>query len=209
MTEQQIEKLKIILESSNNKENSPELDNKILTAARIKVNENKSFIAFGSFSAASLSIAFTVCLFLALSLILDVREAPIKLLSKQSVKTENKAYLEPIANNSFDEVKIKRPVKPTQNHQPAIQIDNTSFTDIEFPTVESILDSMELVSEDRHFASNELSNALAEINLLIRGGEINNARKRYDRLRQSCHVCRLPTTLEALATANTLHLNRG
>jgi len=209
MTEQQIEKLKMILESSVNKENSQELDTKILTAARLKVNKNMSFTAFGSFSAASLSIVFTAALLLILSQIIDVREAPIKLLTKESVKSENGVTIESIANISFDEIEIERPVKPTQHQQPVIQIDNTIYSEFEFPSVESILDSMELLAEDRHLASNKLSKALTDINLLIRGGEINNARERYDRLRKSCHVCRLPTTLEALAIANTSHPNRG
>ena len=75
---------------------------------------------------------------------------------------------------------------------------------LELPSAEALLDGMEFVAaSERLAAQTELVRALGDIHVLLKGGELDNARERYERLKHACGVCMLPDSLEALVLAGS------
>lgn len=75
--------------------------------------------------------------------------------------------------------------------------------ELSLPSVPDLVRSMEFVAEaDRSEATIQLISALADIEYLIEIGHLNDARERYDRLRERCYSCQLPRSLEALAVSS-------
>lgn len=216
MTEQHINTLKELLASSKKVENSAELDAKILAAARTKKTTVKNtrtnwlrFFPLRSLSTAVFSITICVGVLLAMSQIISIDNNQNSYVSVANGPSELVLEIFPsestkplILNGTSDRPEsIKNPGLPPEFGGRTTQ--NQILAGLELPTAQALLEGKEFsFADERSLLESSLSGALADINQMLRSGALNDARDRYDRLRRSCSVCDLPSSLEALALAN-------
>lgn len=227
MTEQQIKEIKAWLSASQAQANSAELDGKILAAAKLRAAELKAlkgersafFRPFGFLATAAMSITLTIGVFLTMSKIIGIEEAPLVLANKAVQRNEIVTAEGDSAAKEFVAMTNDKLIRPDANKLPALQhpfqgrfqgplasTKDEIMAELPLPSVNVLLDSMEFsVAVDRSQTQSLLSQAMAEINFMLREGEVIAARKRYERLRQSCTVCKLPSTLEALAQVDSTY----
>jgi len=208
MTERQIENLKKLLMNSKVTEDTPELDDKILTAAKqhaknLTRQSNWSLLQFGTLSSVTLSIAFTVTLFFGLNQILNINapseiqaqhnaEVNVALLANKQKATQPSASVITHPN----ELIKKLGVVSAPEAQP---VRDQILAQLELPNTQDILATMSFqLQEDHKLAENSINFAMSDIRQLISGGQLDKARVRYAQLREMCDGCTLPNTLEAL-----------
>jgi len=212
MTEQQINELKQILEHSDlgKNSNSQELDEKILLAAQkhtanIKLKSAPSNfrknIFTPSFAAAVFSVMFTVFLFLGLGKMLSVDHIDIPApLASDSQELDVGETSNPLILSTPD---ISRPEKPSVEPTALARNRDSILQELPLPSVDKLLGDMDFdIDADRSLVKDTLSIAMHDIGKFIQVGELDDARQRYQRLRQSCSMCTLPESLESLALIN-------
>ena len=223
MTEQQIKQLKTLLEASQAQDNSEELDRRVLAAAQSKTEmralqatsepRRNLLPGLGTAGTAALSVLVTIAVFLGMSRVLDVEQSPVPLAERSSDLKVESTVVDGVAGLPMQKT-IVRPPAPLQYPGMSKDARDRMLVDLELPSTIDLLDSMEFsLTRDRSFAASAIDEALADINSMIGSGELDDARKRYERLRRWCDVCQLPDTLEALALAriepNTRKRGRG
>ena len=227
MTEQQFEKLKTLLDSSHAPDNSTQLDNKILSAAKQNIAQpthnrvqesSKSnlrissvswfarFFQTGLIQSAVLSVTLTLALFFVLG---------------QILKTDpEKSYVKkPVSEYEHSSQALSEIQFATQEESVAANLDtpitvvNTPLPEPDFsdprdqilaqmsvPDIQALLNDMNFNQQsDRQFAQSLISLAMSDIQFMLEVGNLDNARQRYAQLKQNCNVCTLPNTLEELA----------
>lgn len=213
MTEQQVKKLKDLLDATDAPINSAELDSRIMRAASTQAEQrnrshrdNKPFLGFMSsslFTAAVLSLLMTAGVFIALSQIVNTG-------NQSNIAAQSKTAIE-INFGSGAALKAHKPVS-SDSTQVAVRLDELSPTptdssqtrdqilaQMSLPDGQDVLGGMEFLLEaDRVLAEQSVQLAMSDIRTMIGQGQLKSARERYERLRQSCDVCSLPSTLEAL-----------
>ena len=215
MTEQHLNTLKELLASSKEVQNSAELDATILAAslanAPVARNVTSSWHAvFPLNSVATAAVSITICMgvLLAMSQIIssDRNTEPYALTPNVSseliIEVAPNHYPEPpILDGTLDGTgSIVKPRLPPEFGGRTTQ--DQILAGIELPSAQALLEGKEFsFADERSLTESSLSGALADINQMLRSGALNEARDRYDRLRRSCSVCDLPTSLEALALA--------
>jgi hypothetical protein len=211
MTEQQIERLKTILNSSPKEQNSNELDEKILLAAREQRPNPEPVWRISSFSpvgTAAMAVVLTAGAFWAMSVALLPNEllAPVAL-EEQSI--EFTVEPQELARSAGDNSRITRPGNPPLYQRSAGETKEQLLAGLGLLNTEALLDSMDFpVARDRQSAKLALNTAMVDINQMLNSGQFKDARRRYDRLRRNCQVCTLPLSLEALALAGNDKVNR-
>jgi len=208
MTEQQIRQLQELLDSSDALENSSELDATILRAAKANVrnadtNRFSSLSIFGLispsvFTAVAASLVLTVGVFIMMSQVI-ITDKELKVVKDSPMPVE----LEFSPNKVTDKVDparaLNRPRTVAQTPTSSMQARDQILADMSLPDVRQVISTMEFsLDADRALAQQSLQLAMNDIRSMIGQGRLNNARQRYERLRESCEVCTLPNTLEAL-----------
>ena len=211
MTEQQLEQLKSILNSSPEEQNSNHLDEKILLAAKERSPNREGMWRLSSFSpvsAAAIAVVLTASAFWAMNFALQPNEllAPVGIDEHTIEFTVQAQELEPrVSNNSI----ITRPGNPPLYQRSPGESKEQLLAGLGLLNPEILLDGMDFpIAKDRQSAKLALNTAMADINQMISSGQFRDARKRYDHLRRSCQGCTLPLTLDALALAGNGKLNR-
>lgn len=228
MTEQQIQQLKKLLENSSHNENSTELDHAILGKAqamseqRQRLNTQASgqtqsirglshwFATFGFMRSAALSVALTVAVFWGLNKAISVDHQAQPLIANNS-SFDDLAYVTRVDNRpkgAQSLSKFDRPVYAPGTSPQLLTIDvrDQILAEMEFPETQRVLDSIALsLDENRMTTEAVVVQAMTDIKDMIREGQLNNARDRYNLLLLACGQCALPDTLEALV----LNLDQG
>lgn len=140
------------------------------------------------------SLTVTAFVFLAMAKLLAVPELDIGANTAERLAKSEAASPE-TALNRARRMAIARP-------QVKGYADDGLLLELSLPTVPDLIRSMEFMADDqRDEATVQLISALADINKSIELGKVQDARWRYEELRQRCYACQLPNTLEALALA--------
>ena len=207
MTEQQIGKLKALLESSNEVENSPELDEKILKRSKRPTQVTDYTVwgrtyswVLGNTATAFSALMLTAIMMFGLAEMISVTapEAPIAETPNQFQVPTDTEQDDSKQNRSY--AGYVEPTKRPEKFAGSSNFDDDLLSDITLPSTQQLLDNMRLpMSQDRLNAEQTITHALAEINHLLKDGNLRNARLRYQKLREGCQPCKLPQTLEALA----------
>ena len=211
MTEQQIKQLKSILATTADEQNSAELDKTILGSAKQLAPQRKPFWNWSSLStvgSATLAVLVTVAAFWTMSIALKPTEliAPLATIN-QEVEFEVKPQT--IESGVQDKLSVALPEEPPLYQRSSGETKEQILASLDLLNTDKLLDNMPFpLAKDRQSAKLALNTAMADINQMISGGQVKDARKRYDRLRRSCQVCTLPLTLEALALAGNDKVNR-
>ncbi len=233
MTEQQIKALSRTLKesASNIDTNTPALDGKILNAAQLKATESpgtdgtpssafglayanfvKPLFAANNLSSATFSVVFTVIVFITLAKMVEVDDAGLPTLSAEALSSSTIETPSDAPKTSTDGVpsSISKPLAPIQEPVRSFGNNDSILITMPLPSVEQIIDDMNFeIAADRSLVKNALAVAMVDINQMIQQGNLNDASRRYERLRQSCRICELPDSLEVLAlstkgTPNTI-----
>ena len=225
MTDEQFERLKHHLDASSKKTPSS-LDSTILSAAKQQINVVKESegkdLSKGSVNklkayllglmqtttaqSAFVSVALTVFVFIGLALMVSPKQQSEPQLSaseSKSIKFEFES-----ANHSDSIVKEKKSQLSSEQYlsqQKQIQMPTTQqgrdqiLAQMSLPNIQSLLDDMNITERDDHeFTKSLISIAMQDIRFMIDNQNLNEARVRYARLKQSCSSCPLPDSLEAL-----------
>jgi hypothetical protein len=208
MTEQQIQKLRKILQQSEPEAGQSELDSTILTEARKRASEYSqtrtsffSWLAGSSGSAlqllstASLAIITTLVLLLGLGQLTSVNPPQAHHGEEQTVLTFEQPAVEPPLPSATD--------RPVMAQRPALPDTRATLDqmlmDTELPTIETVLTGMDFsLIDDPTAVRQSIAVAFDEIRFLLGDGDVDDARLRYAQLRKSCVDCELPESLEAL-----------
>ena len=219
MTDEQINKLKTLLESSSQKQANPELDQEILQQAKLQseLNQNQHSKASSesgwSFSNAAIAfsaLAFTTAILFSMAEMTSVKESDYAAEDTFEI-TESAPEL---ATTDKPEATIKpsfvEPAAPPEKTNQSSIFDQEILAEIELPSAGQLVDGMHFsISEDRQHSEQVINQALADINQSLNAGNLATARKRYQQLREGCVVCTLPQTLEALAKINSNYSGSG
>ena len=215
MTEQQFEKLKTMLQSSDAPENSPELDSSILGAAKqqaeqyqqsekrtsSKNNSTNWFVSLlqGSYAqAAVLSVALTLAVFFGLGQMLKPDSDDLFAHTNGQKDHTEITFVVPQKSSVLTH---QTPLIPDALPEPLItDAREQILAQMNTLNVGELLDSMNFDQQkDRQFAESLVILAMTDIQFMLKNGKLNNARQRYVELKERCDVCRLPNTLDALA----------
>ena len=215
MTEQQIKHLEKILNHSKADLETPELDKKILLAAKTKTSTNSrpinfnpfNLIQFGFLGSATLSIMITAGIFFTLNRIISV-ERSSSILSADPITLNKQNQQRNVTQSTQTPEIISRPdhiviaVPTTQHARDQI------LMEMDLPDIKTLLSKMESpLSKDIILTENLIVQAMDDIRLMISNGKLNNARQRYDELKRYCISCSLPESLEALVLNNRISLD--
>ena len=157
----------------------------------------------GVASNALASIAVTATVFFAM--------AQAILLPQPSFELEDQEVMPEAVQQQMANVSPTRTEK-TKSERPKFEVyqPDQVLLEISLPNVADLIRSMEFVAEaERADATIELIMALADIEILIGAGQLNQARDRYLDLRERCYACQLPVSLEALALSELNARGRG
>ncbi len=203
----QDEALKELLSQRTPDQPSPRLDESVKKAARLELeraDKSESWLAWllapASFAGnVAASVMVTMLVFFGMAKMVAVSEPEVILsepvLLASSPQENTLSTPAPLSSSSMALSSMKRPAYE-------IYTPDQVLLEISLPSVPDLIRSMEFVADsDRTTATIELISALAEINSMIRIGELEFARSRYNELRQRCYACQLPNSLEALALA--------
>ena len=225
MTDEQFERLKHHLDASS-KQTPSSLDKTILSAAKkqtnvVKEGENsdtskgsvnklKAYL-FGLMQTTTaqsvfVSVVLTVFVFIGLALMIK----PEQQNNEQWSESESKSIrfeFEP-TNQSDSIVKNEKMILSSEQYllqQKQIQMPTTQqgrdqvLAQMSLPDIPTLLDEMNISERDDHeFTKSLISIAMQDIRFMIDNQNLNEARVRYARLKQSCSSCPLPDSLEAL-----------
>jgi len=239
MTEQQFDKLRELLDSSNAPDNSTELDQLILSAAHQHAADTKkeqqkqhkkelahrrlmswltTVLQAGLVQAAVLSVTLTLSLFFVFGQITKVDEV---ILTKDNSLNYHESLKERTPVNSYA---YKKPdnlladsfttiPKPTLEINEAPHMASSReqvLAQMQTPDIQALLDDMQFEHQtDRQLAESAITIAMSEIKFMLHAGDIETARQRYALLKDMCSVCELPDTLEALAANYNVQPRRG
>ncbi len=210
MTEDQIEHLKTLLDDSLTGETSAEMDKAVLSAAHKQANRNKRqnvmiwLPDLSIFSSAAVAVILTMGIFLTLGKAISPEESTFVGTVSMVPNTLMDESLVPELREQ-----IVRPSYPALPPMSAQQRDAVLMS-VTLPDTQDLLEQMELsLNRERLQLAGEIRTALFEINALLESGDLNNARRRYDRLRRVCTVCQLPESLDALALSRLKPPARG
>ena len=219
MTEQQFEQLKQRLDASA-KQSPSSLDDAILSNANMTIEQNKfkqgkgqssdtrfqkkswlfGFLQTTFAQSAFVSIVLTAAVFVVLALLIkpDVKDS-ILVVDSNQVEFEllGQALHEPKplqADQSETTLSIAEIDMPQTQQGRDLILAQMSLLD-----VQALLDEMTFAEhQDRQFTQSMLSLAMKDIRVMIDNENLNGARVRYARLKESCASCLLPDSLEAL-----------
>ncbi len=203
----QYQALRKLLSQRTPEQPSTRLDEHVKKAARIELEraeKSESWLTWlltpASFAGnVTASVMVTMLVFLGMAKMVAVSEPDVILsepvLLASSPQENTLTALAPLSSNSTAGSSMERPAYE-------VYTPDQVLLEISLPSVPDLIRSMEFVADsDRTTATIELISALAEINSMIRIGELEFARSRYNELRQRCYACQLPNSLEALALA--------
>ncbi|RBP48935.1 hypothetical protein [Arenicella xantha] len=207
MTEQHINQLKYLLEQDRATTNSAELDATILAAAHLQAEQYTKqrprrplFQLLNFLRPISLAIVMTFGILLAMGHWLAVEPvAPIAQPNTNRLPFDTNG-IEQDATESHQE-RILPPQFVAAQPQPIdTQYDRDQVLKIyPLPDTRMVIASMQFELEHQRIAATgNIELALNEINLMIKQGQLNDARQRYDTLRDECRYCGLPSSLEVL-----------
>ena len=211
MTEQQLDTLKNLLASSEKIENSAELDAAILAASIERAPRTNRTISnwlhlFPINSLASAALSITICggVLLGMSQVISLQPKPVPDILTPPLASSLTIELGPGGSTTSDAIDrssvLIKPELPPQFEGRTKQ--DQLLANLELPSVQTLLEGKEFsFADERSRTEESLRDALADINHMLRNGDLNDARDRYDKLRRSCSVCNLPSSLEALALA--------
>ena len=219
MTEQQIDKLKTVLEASSQKQTTPELDEKILHHAKVRAELQQNIAQsansrpsqsgpFGNFAIAFSALVCTVAILFGLAEMTSVTEPSFSLNepTDKSIALIDVAQTTQQAQTPTIVEALKRPAEEASSSI----FDEEVIAEIVLPSARQVVDGIQFnISQDRQYAEQVISQALGDINQLLNAGNLATARRRYQQLREGCTSCSLPQTLEALARINTSQMDNG
>jgi len=233
MTEQQFEKLKELLHSSDASDNSNQLDQKILSAAHQQAVQAKqeqqnqrahrrmmswltSILQAGLIQAAVLSVTLTLALFFVFGQIIHA-DAPVLLSNDFSTHNDVRNQNLPVITFTRSNNRVANSNIETQTHSfevldapEMVSSRDQLLEQMQLPDIDTLLDDMIFDDQnDRQLAQSTITLAISDINSMLNTGELETARQRYAELKKSCEVCELPDTLEALAASYRVSPSRG
>ena len=210
MTEQHEQLLKQWLNSSKVHNPSSETDEAILQRAKTESKRTDSPVETSWLN--STAMAFS-----ALTITIITLFTLGQLTSPTEVEQE---YVNRAITDNIEQATTHVDPNPTENialtqgvQKPSVSLDFGAHagSDFELPSTQQVLQKIPLfANQDRVQTARLISNALIEINQMLVAGDLKTARQRYQRLRQRCDSCELPSTLEALAlSTNSGKLDSG
>jgi len=224
MTEHELKALKSVLDSSEQALNSTELDDEILRAAYAKaerMNVDKTWFervvgllslrsSSLSVGSAVLSLFLTVAVFFGLSNLISV-EPGIPPQVAQNADTATEIYIDSNKLQLIEPaIRFAKPEYSVQTPPSSINARDQLLAAMTLPSADTVVDRMMFNQEaDRVLAGNLVAQAMSDIQVLIRDGEFNQARSRFDQLRQRCSVCTLPESLELLVAYDAREFSSG
>lgn len=227
MTEQQFEKLKQLLDASDAPQNSEALDQTILSAAHQHAAQTKkqqhkqqkqqlahrrfmswltNVLQAGLIQAAVLSVTLTLALFFVFGQITQVDE--VTFVADNSLEYhESLRRNPPVAsfgqqNNYIQDSFSERPNQSFETVEAPQMVSSREqiVAQMQLPNIQSLLDGMVFEHQtDRQLAESAIALAMNDISFMLNAGDLDTARQRYALLKDTCRVCELPDTLEALA----------
>jgi len=210
MTEQQIKHLRTVLKDSRLAENSASLDERILREAQLSATSDnsrasnwQSLFGLAALKPAVFAVAITGGLFIAMSYIVsspqqsiqmtvNERDLPIDIKPEEPHPQDQGAL---ISKPQLIEVAKRPALSKAQRDQILLEIQLPEHTEIlaHLGFASDIGQAQAQVD-----AQQSLAKAMTDIRIMIRSGELDDARVRYAQLKESCLECRLPSSLEAL-----------
>ena len=217
MTEQQFEQLKQRLDASAT-QSPASLDDTILAKAEVVAEQNQNqeivsntrsektswllnFFQTTFAQSAFVSIALTAAVFATLALLIKPAHQEESTITFESNKIEFDLVHESTnglngLQNDHMKTKVLIPtIEMPQTQQGRDQI----LAQMPLPNVQVLLDEMDFAAQhERELTHSVISLAMEDIRVMIDNNNLNGARVRYARLKESCASCPLPSSLEAL-----------
>lgn len=203
MTERELNELTRLLNQNTHSNASPELDRTILAAAEeytSKQHTKRAFLSRNAWvPAMSLALVMTVGLLVAMS-VWVTPTAPEAPLTGQTLPINVSTPTHTQSSDDVDRSMVTLSEPPLLNH--SAQSDDV-LTSYPLPDTETVLAAMQFdLQSQRQAASEQVQLALHDMSQLIQRGALHDARQRYQRLRETCLSCELPSTLELLLLAS-------
>ena len=174
----------------------------------------------GFIRTATIAVSFTLVIFVGMGQLLKFDHSDLMAIKNKQKSPDSVQVVgtEPFKPQS--ELKIHKPVALIAEQAPSqIQRNKALLDSIEstgLPATSELLATMEFsVISERSLAQSNIDLAMNDIRMMIKLGELNNARERYvqlkhEQLKQHCPPCRLPDSLDDLLIAQTSSvLNTG
>jgi hypothetical protein len=203
MTERELNEITRILNQDTHANASSELDRTILAAAEQYTNSQQakhSFLRRNAWvPAMSLALMMTVGLLIGMSVWVSPT-APKQTLVEQTIPLDvnTDTHTRPAKDLDRSAVAVSDP----PIHRQTMQSDDV-LTSYPLPDTATVLAAMQFdLQSQRQAASEQVQLALHEMSQLIQRGALHDARQRYQRLRETCLSCELPSTLELLLLAS-------
>lgn len=214
MTEKQIEQLKKVLSESKLPDNSVELDSAILKSAHDSASQwqdvEKADVStperhlFGlmplSFlRSAGLATVLTLGTFVLMGQLISVDEELVVDDTGLTNVISNESVKEPV---ELKQTHIRLPENIALEPAPSQLSRDQILLSFDLSDTEELLAGLPLTPsiepDTDAFYQVAVQPAIVDIDLMIRTGELNDARERYGELKLDCNGCGLPDTLEAL-----------
>lgn len=207
MNKSQFNRLKKALDQGKSNNNAASVDAQIRQLAQQKAAEiraeqrQKAWFrrkAMSFASAFSLAITITAASLLIMSHLTAVPELELFADTPSTTLSNERQSTITIAR-SIDSLPPGMLATPVVRAQSRFYSADEILQEFSLPSPTALARRMNLdTSADRWAIVSSLSSALADISAMIGVGEFEQARQRYQRLRQSCANCQLPNSLEEL-----------
>ena len=202
MTERELNEITRLLNQDAHPNANPELDRTILVAAEQYAQTQqakRSILTRNAWvPAMSLALVMTVGLLVGMSAWVSPI-APKAPLTGQTLPINVTTPAQTQSDDKVDRSMVTVSEPPQLSH--TAQSDDV-LTSYPLPDTETVLAAMQFdVESQRVVASEQVQLALHDLNQLIQRGALHDARQRYQRLRETCLSCELPSTLELLVLA--------
>lgn len=202
MTERELNEITRLLNQDAHPNANPELDRTILVAAEQYAQTQqakRSILTRNAWvPAMSLALVMTVGLLVGMSAWVSPI-APKAPLTGQTLPINVTTPARTQSDDKVDRSMVTVSEPPQRSH--TAQSDDV-LTSYPLPDTETVLAAMQFdVESQRVVASEQVHLALHDMNQLIQRGALHDARQRYQRLRETCLSCELPSTLELLVLA--------
>ena len=202
MTERELNEITRLLNQDAHPNANPELDRTILVAAEQYAQTQqakRSILTRNAWvPAMSLALVMTVGLLVGMSAWVSPI-APKAPLTGQTLPINVTTPAQTQSDDKVDRSMVTVSEPPQLSH--TAQSDDV-LTSYPLPDTETVLAAMQFdVESQRVVASEQVHLALHDMNQLIQRGALHDARQRYQRLRETCLSCELPSTLELLVLA--------
>ncbi|GHA03712.1 hypothetical protein GCM10008090_11110 [Arenicella chitinivorans] len=203
MTERELNEITRLLNQDTHPNASPELDRTILAAAEQYTHKQqikRSFLSRNAWvPAMSLALVMTVGLLVGMSAWV-APTAPEAPLTGQTLPINVSTPTQTQSSDDVDRTVATLSEPPLLNH--SAQSDDV-LTSYPLPDTETVLAAMQFdLQSQREAASEQVQLALHDMSQFIQRGALHDARQRYQRLRETCLSCELPSTLELLLLAS-------